>query len=69
MRSPQENSIEVDEENMSDDSNCYNMNSNVYSQNVVEDDILSSFSGHSRTSFNKTPNRENLLHLTGKRKA
>lgn len=69
MRSPHENAFLVDEENMSDDSNCYNMNSNVYSQNVVEDDLLSSFSGHSRTSFHKTPNGENLLSLTGKRRA
>ena len=38
MRSPSENAIVVDEESMSDDSNCYNMNSNVYSQNLVEDD-------------------------------
>ena len=48
-KSPLENSLTVDSGNMSDDSNCY-LNSNVYSQNVVEDDQLSTFSYLSKRS-------------------
>ena len=69
LRSPHENVVTVEEGNMSDDSNCFNMNSNVYSQNVVEDDQLSNFSYRSRNSMRKNAYKDNLMSLPKKRKA
>ena len=60
--------MEVDEESMSDDS-LFNHNSNVYSQNVGEDDDkLSTFSYLSKGSLSQPQYRETLISLTGKRR-